>query len=657
MKIINIDIDQTNNTFILKGAISELLSQRRATLYLKDYLNADLTSPNRIAIQFSTENQEEILKSIQKLLSKFGFDIQVSAQIENILSDYFLAERNFSIFSKQAYSIRNNELNDEHKKDFENFTKCLIEKLPNRGLYPLQLLAAYHLAFSQNACNFSVPGSGKTSIVYGAYAFLSNLPKDNPKHIDKLLVIGPLSSFGPWETEFKECFGREPYSKRLSGVITREEKVAHFYSSNPAELTLVSYNGTINLSEYISHFLKKYSTMVVLDEAHKIKNVYGGQIATAVLDLARSCRARVVLTGTPAPNGYEDIYNLFKFIWPTKDIINFHLFQLKEMSKHVDDPKTDDLIKNISPYFIRIRKSDLGLPKPSSHPPILVQMGNVQKEIYDYIEKNYLDYFIKEPTGSGLLAKLQSARLIRLMQVSTNPALLQKPLDEFFEEEELRNDLFIDDSAIIDKISSYNSKEVPPKFITAGSLIKRIVESGQKVIVWAIFIQNLLSFQEYLRTIGIDSRTLYGATPIEKDDQISDVETRESRIKEFHKENSSFKVIIANPSAVSESISLHKACKNAIYLERSFNAANFVQSKDRIHRYGLKPDDIVNYYYILSDNAIDATIHDRLALKERRMLEIMEKEPIPLFSRLDEDETDDIKALIDNYVRKTATTR
>ena len=48
--------------------------------------------------------------------------------------------------------------------------------------------------------------------------------------------------------------------------------------------------------------------MVVLDEAHKIKNTSGGITATSIMELAKNCTSRVVLTGTPAPNGYEDLY-------------------------------------------------------------------------------------------------------------------------------------------------------------------------------------------------------------------------------------------------------------------------------------------------------------------------------------------------------------
>ena len=91
-------------------------------------------------------------------------------------------------------------------------------------------------------------------------------------------------------------------------------------------------------------------------------------------------------------------------------------------------------------------------------------------------------------------------------------------------------------------------------------------------------------------------------------------------------------MIIANPFAVSESISLHKVCHNAIYIERSFNAAHFIQSKDRIHRYGLKPGTQTNYYYLLSENSIDEVIHDRLIAKETRLREIIESMPIPLFA-------------------------
>lgn len=217
-----------------------------------------------------------------------------------------------------------------------------------------------------------------------------------------------------------------------------------------------------------------------------------------------------------------------------------------------------------------------------------------------------------------------------------------------------------DDSEMMREILRYSDVEIPAKYVAAKNIIEQIINDGGKVIVWACYIKNIEMFRDYLKSVGIESRTLYGATPVaggsisEEDDEYA--ETREAIVKEFHNPDCSYKVIIANPFAVAESISLHKACHNAIYLERSFNAAHFLQSKDRIHRYGLKQDVVTNYYYLVSEDSVDTTIHERLNEKERRLLDIIESMPIPLFDNyMNADEDDDIKAVLRNYARRTKT--
>lgn len=62
-----------------------------------------------------------------------------------------------------------------------------------------------------------------------------------------------------------------------------------------------------------------------------------------------------------------------------------------------------------------------------------------------------------------------------------------------------------------------------------------------------------------------------------------------------------------------------------------------------------------HYYYLLSENSVDETIHRRLNVKESRMVEILESSPIPLFNALDENSSDeDIKAIINDYVKRKA---
>jgi hypothetical protein len=286
-------------------------------------------------------------------------------------------------------------------------------------------------------------------------------------------------------------------------------------------------------------------------------------------------------------------------------------------------------------------------------------MGHIQRQIYEFIENKYLSYFIGNERTLSLTSELTKARFIRLMQAATNPNLLKQPLEIFFREQGLGDELYIDDNEIIKKIMQYTEFEgVPQKFIVVKDLIVDLLAREEKVIVWGTFIQNIRELQEYLAEYRIESRLLIGEVPVERDDvPMESILTREKIIREFHQPDSSFKVIIANPFAVSESISLHKACHNAIYLERTFNATHFIQSKDRIHRVGLDPNTTTHYHFVLSKDSIDETIHHRLAEKEKRMLELIESQEIPLFSEnmdYDIDIDNDIKAIIRDYVRRTS---
>lgn len=650
MAIVSLSTDNVH-PYILKGDTAVLLDNRRSRMLLKSSLNYSTDQDN--IILNSEKPVEEIVPLVRRACeyakTQLTFDSGISSEIASVEQ----AERAFDVFSKAALEIKDNHC---HTADFERFADSLKENMLNRILYPRQMLCAYHMAFSQNACNFSVPGAGKTSIVYGAYTYLRNLPNSDLKKVDKILIIGPLSAFGPWELEYEECYGRKADCKRINGLLSLDAKKQYFYGE-PCELTLVSYASVVSVKEAILHFLRNNRVMVVLDEAHKIKNTAGGITASSILEIAEYCKSRIVLTGTPAPNGYEDIFNLFSFIWPKRNVTRYNVGQLKDMSKTENDPRVNNLLDYINPYYIRIKKSDLGIPAPIEHPPIIVPMKESQRRIYDFIEQRLMEGL--DGTTSDIHSALVKAKLIRLQQVATNPSLLHQPLSDFSIEAGVElSELQADDNQIMsDVMRFYNESEVPSKFEVCAQLIQEIISRGDKVVVWAIFIKNIEYLHKYLQSIGIDSKCLYGATPVATDGMDEDSEqyelTRESIIKQFHQKDCPFSVIIANPFAVAESISLHKVCHNAIYLERSFNCAHFVQSKDRIHRYGLKEDTITNYYYILSENSIDETINQRLSLKEKRMIDIVESTPIPLFNNLMEDGDGDIKAIIADYVKRT----
>lgn len=635
----------------ITGDVEFIFNNRRALRFLKDTFEYNVE--DEVIVVKNINDINRTIDRVRKICDYISAELEFSGEVSEAINNYAIEEEKFLEFAEKARLIRDNQCN---VNDFEQFVDSVSKNLSNRSLYQLQLLSAYHLAFSQNGCNFSVPGAGKTSVVYGAFSYLSSLDFSDKKFVDKLLIISPLSAFGPWELEYEECFGIKPSSRRLNGRVPVEEKKQYLYSLNPDKITLLSYASVPTLREELIYFLKNNRVMVILDEAHKIKNTSGGITAEGVLDIAEYCSSRVVLTGTPAPNGYEDLYNLYKFIWPTKKIIPYEVYQLKDMSKSDSDARVENLLNAIEPFFIRIKKSDLGIPPATENPPIVVPMGDAQRRIYDIIEKKYMNDIVSSVDAS-FQQDLVKARLVRMMQAATNPNLLSVPLQEFASTEGFDPDSVMDDTSLIKEILKYSSIETPAKFIKAKEIIEKIVLDGGKVIVWCIYIKNILDFRDYLVSNQIACKTLYGATPVATgDEDDDDVETREKIIADFHDPKSDFNVIIANPFAVSESISLHKVCHNAIYMERSFNAAHFIQSKDRIHRYGLKPGIETNYYYLLSEDSVDSVIHERLIGKEARLREIIESMPIPLFSNIDlETGDDDIKALITEYVNRTKT--
>lgn len=656
-----IEIDTENLRFLIEGKVDVILSSDRIKMTLKRLKFT--TDNNLIYIPYQEGREIEVLEQLRRLFEKNNIVFKVLSGENNELSFYENEIKNFKKFARKAKLIRDNEFQDDEELivNFREFQDVVSRKL-ERTLYELQLLSAFHMTFAQNSCNFSVPGAGKTSIVYAAYAYLKNLAHDDERHVDNLVIIGPISSFRPWETEYFECFGVEPKSFRLSGntEVLKEGKLEHLYSGNPKELTLIYHGGVDAFKDDLIDFLSRNKTMLVVDEAHKIKNP-DGIWGKSVVKVSEKAVARVALTGTPVPNGYQDLFNIFKFIHPYKykEVLGFSYSNLENLttSNNIESSARIEKLKgNISPFFIRIKKDDLKLP-PTEEVLHSIEMLPYQREIYDFIESKYISHF--KGSSSGTVKDIiNKAKLIRLRQAATNPSLLTKPLIESLGDSNsislsessaiflTDENEYVNDAEFFWKIKNYSDNEIPRKFIETLSIIQNeISDRKEKCIIWTIFIDNAKKLSEYLTCNGFKNRLLIGE--VLQDD-------REKTIELFNcPDNHDFDVVIANPFSVAESISLHKGCHNAIYLERDYNCSNFIQSKDRIHRVGLDPNQITKYYYIISADSIDEVIHERLEMKIERMENII-NDDIPLFRLIDnDDESDVIKGLIKNYAERS----
>ena len=650
MSPIALDLDESSQLIILLGDIDDLRENRHLWLRLQIY-GIDFVGSKRATMSYSSHGEMiEILKDLPAIFEEHGQRISTSPAADSFCQEHKRSEDNFLKFAGEALKIRNGEIKTSK---LQSFTNAIQQQFVKKNiLYKLQLLSAYHMAFAQNACNFSVPGAGKTRVVYGAFAYLKSLGASHEKHVDKLLVISPLAAFAPWIKEYEACFGYAPSHKELVGR-NADERKQYFQSISKPEITLISYQSASFSAEDMATYLRSTDdkVMVVLDEAHRIKNRQG-RWAQAILSWAKYAKSRIVLTGTPIPNDYVDMINLLEFIWPEKDIINVGEGRLRYLSQNRETPiakeEIYELTTRVKPFFIRVKKKDLGIPEPKSH-NVMVDLPDNQRAIYAFIEDKSIDAVRANiRRGRPLLGK---NKLMRLRQAATNIGLIEKMLRSDAEDAGARLVL-----KALDRINKNN--EIPAKYEKCLELLHKLQsQPGKegKAIIWSHYVSNIKQMSKFLLVNGIDNEMLYGATPIDNSDNYANIKSRNEIIDAFHHDDCSYKVIIANPQAVGESISLHKACLNAIYLDRDFNAASFIQSKDRIHRYGLKRKDQVNYYFLMCADTVDETIAARLKKKEERLLELIDKEDIPLLCLYDSEEEerdDDVKAFLDDYDRK-----
>jgi len=163
-------------------------------------------------------------------------------------------------------------------------------------------------------------------------------------------------------------------------------------------------------------------------------------------------------------------------------------------------------------------------------------------------------------------------KLLRLAQLASNPKLIDQ---------------------------SYN--EEPCKFPALYNLVEGIIANEQKVIIWSNFVDNIRTLNKKFQSYG--SQMIFGDIPVDR---------RNIIVKRF-RTDPNYKVLIANPAAAKEGLTLTSA-NNAIYLDRNFNLVDYLQSQDRIHRISQTKE--CNIIKLLARNTIDEYIDQILTRKQ-----------------------------------------
>lgn len=484
------------------------------------------------------------------------------------------------------------------------------ERLLNAGFMRIltsnQMNNVCHLAPLPAGATFSVPGAGKTTEAL-AYYFC------NSKQDDHLLVVGPLSAMGAWETQMHDCCPKMNYEfVRLRGG---EKNVDRLLRDNP-RFMLISYGQFATVSHLIREYLSYHSVIMFLDESHRIKSGRSGVSPQEILNVAYLPDKKLIMSGTPCPNSIADLIPQFEFLYP---------------DRYVDE---GSVVGAFQPIYVRTTKGQLGIP-PIEHRKISLEMGPLQQEVYQALRSETKRRMLTMLSDSDRYSLRDiGKKIMKVMEFTSNPSLLADDMDYIFDKR-------------LGDLLAINSG---PKIEYACQKARELAAEGKKVIIWSQFVKNVLLMTERMQDIGADC--IYGR--VNSGDE-NEEDTREWKIKQFH-ENPDKMVLVLNPSAASEAISLHKACHYAIYVDRSFNAAHYLQSEDRIHRLGITEDEVPIIEIVECRGSIDEVIDQRLQIKVRTMADALndtslnvEAIPYDIDFSTDDMNGDDVQAVIDYF--------
>lgn len=629
-----LDLDRNNN-LLCKNFLNPNKIDIR-DIQIKVFLRPLLEVCTNDNLEFKKNlNYVQMKKALNTLVNystDADFELYTTDKLKNYLDIMDLQldkRRNLGIDIKEKVSYLLDKFNE-----FSN----IVKQEMHRELRPMQMWNSFHIVSMIRSANFSVPGAGKTSIVYGAFAYLNRM---DDCQVNKIIMIGPRNSFMSWKDEFKENFGDK---KKMNVIDIQNEKYKSRndiieelrYNSANSNLILINYERLESLSEIIKEIIDE-KTMLVFDEIHKIKSITGVR-AKAALKICEKAKYKVALTGTPIPNSYVDIYNILRILFNEEFDNYFKLTTIELASADKNEIKANKINELIYPFYCRTTKKDLNIPAPNDPKIEIAEMNDKEKILFEAIRKMY---------GKNILTLY-----IRLLQAATTPELLLTKISDndlynlsYTEDDEILDDRFMEsdiDNRIMnssDMIELIYSIGKTSKFNRGIELVKQLCNENKQVIVWGIFIKTLNNISEQLNNLGISNRIVSGSVSQEERDEI---------IRAF--KNKEIQVLITNPHTLAESVSLHKTCHDAVYFEYSFNLTHMLQSRDRINRLGLSQDDYTQYYYLVLQNddyyndSIDLKTLKRLDEKEKIMIESIEGTHL---SRIDFDDMDDIRRILD----------
>lgn len=442
-------------------------------------------------------------------------------------------------------------------------TRQIQDFSPRTKPMPHQIEAIKYIIDTQYSALFDEQGLGKTKIVIDAFSELMRRGE-----IDASLIVAPMGLVYNWEAEVSKHSNLIPVVLRGT---TRQRKYRFLSGAN---FYIVNYEAIVGQLEIFLKMIRTRRFAVALDEATRIKDPVT-VTAQAICSLGKHAVRRVIITGTPIANRPVDLWSQFFFLDEGRLLgKDFKVFADRFNPEQLaGESELVSLSETIRMNSIRRLKNDvLELPDKVYIVHDIDLIGS-QREMYRRCADDLI-VLLRSMTGETYLREVSGIfeKLLRLIQIASNPGLLDP---------------------------HYNGPNAKIDYL--NTLCDQLLEDHQKLIVWSGFISNIETVVHLLKRYR--PLKIHGGVSIEERAEI---------VKSFQG-NEFNRVLVANPAAAREGLTLTKASA-AIYLDRTFNLVDYLQSQDRIHRIGQTRR--CEIHKLIATNTIDEYVDVAMQLKE-----------------------------------------
>lgn len=450
-------------------------------------------------------------------------------------------------------------------------------------LYDFQRTGAAFLRALPAALLADVPGLGKTLQTFACF-------EDEPGQI---LILVPASLKFNWGDELKKWLpGEEKSCIVIHGdKQTRTQQwvkaTKGLSGKPPPKWVIANY-------ELLLHDFELMGTHpwagVVCDEADRIKNPLA---QTTKLVKALKAKKRIALTGTPVSNAPDDVWSIVDWLYP-RYLGSFTQFQdrycvsREEMNRGGQTYRRimryqnlDELRGKLEPIMLRRLKEDVLTDFPAKTvEKIRFDLSKGERSVYDSVRKSILEEIRAKTDLDTRSLGILPVKMLRLKQATDHLSLID---------------------------AHQGAYQTSTKLDTLKELLKPVIESGEKALVFTQFAEMSFILKDALKDMGVS--VIWGGV---------DAQERKHIVDEFTADPQ--KKVLVMTEAGTYGLNLQAATYVFNY-DLPWSVSKIEQREGRAHRVG--QDKPVTVYHLIAKDSIDEHVLRLLEGKTKMAGQIM----------------------------------